>query len=314
MKTQFTFLLALFLAFSTQSVLAQTVDEYVEQAEAACDKDNYKAAIKIIDEAKAKGIHDPRLYFIEGNTHEELENYQEAFDAYNDGISTFPEDYKLLVSRGIFYLRMNKVDFAIADYNKAMKVADDDTTFHSILMNRAMAKQRKRDFAGAYEDMVRVYQFDSTNAAVVQNLGAICDEAGHGDQTLYYLHKALELDPTFYQININIGFKYQEMGEYAKANEYFDKVLEIDPKQALAYSNRSYNKLQLDDLRGAMKDIEKSLKLYPGNSYAYRIKALILLEMKKPAEACVEIEQALELGFTQQYGDEVKKLKAEHCQ
>lgn len=90
-------------------------------------------------------------------------------------------------------------------------------------------------------------------------------------------------------------------------------MLTLEPDEPLSYNNRAYNKYKLGDLKGALADVEKSIRLYPTNSYAFRNRALIYIAMKKNANACQDINKALELGFTTMYGDQVEKLKEEHC-
>jgi hypothetical protein len=62
-----------------------------------------------------------------------------------------------------------------------------------------------------------------------------------------------------------------------------------------------------------MRDINKSIKLMQQNSYAYKIRALINIENNKIDNACKDLIKETELGYTPQYGNEVKELKALHC-
>ena len=103
------------------------------------------------------------------------------------------------------------------------------------------------------------------------------------------------------------------MGDYQTAIQFFNKVLELDPNEPLGYSNRAYNRYKLGQLDSSLTDINLSLRLYPGNSYAYRTRSLIYLSLKDNAKACADMEEALRLGFTKMYGDEVERLKKEHC-
>lgn len=51
---------------------------------------------------------------------------------------------------------------------------------------------------------------------------------------------------------------------------------------------------------------------YELNSYAYKISALIEIENGKINNACNDLSKSSELGYTQQYGDEIDKLKSIH--
>jgi tetratricopeptide (TPR) repeat protein len=237
----------------------------------------------------------------------------EAYETFNEGIRRCPGSALLYMQRGNFFQSIAEFDQSIMDFTIALKYAESDTLKNALLNNRAASKISKRDFKGAYDDLLLAYAYDSTDITILVNLGMICDELGMGELTMGYLLRAIEVDSTFYPAYGNIGFKYQEMGQYDKAIEYFDKVLEMSPDEPLGYSNRSYCRLKTGDLKGAKSDIEKSLKLYPENSYAYRNRALIYLEEGRTDKACEDFKTALDKGFTEMYGDEVLKLRKEHC-
>jgi tetratricopeptide (TPR) repeat protein len=298
--------------FTSGLTFGQTANDFNVKAIDKSDEGNFKAALKEINNAIILDSLNTDFLNSKGYYLYELEQYQESYDVYSKAIAIEGNSHSY-DGRGIVLETVGEFNLAIEDYSMAINKAENDTIKYMELSNRAAAKMKLRDFQSAYEDLMNAYSFDSSDIAVLTNLGAVCDEIGKGEETLKYLLKAIEVDPEFYPAYGNIGFKYQEMGQYSKAIEYCNKVLEFDPNEPLGYSNRSYNLYKLGDLKGAHKDIDKSIKLYPGNSYAYRIKALIYLEEGKLEKACVNIQIALNKGFTSQYGDEVINLKNENC-
>ncbi|MFO7723406.1 MAG: tetratricopeptide repeat protein [Bacteroidales bacterium] len=301
------------LAFIIHLSVAQTAEQHYSSASDAFDQQKYKQALKSIDKALRLDSANASYYQFKSDLLKEQKQYMKAFETVNQGIRMCPKTSMLYLQRGNLLLGWQEYDQAIFDFTAAMAYAGNDTMKNSAITNRAAAKLKKRDFTGAYNDLMIAYQFDSTDLATLVNLGAICDEVGKGDETLKYLLKAVEVDSTFYPAYGNIGFKYQEMGQHEKAIAYFNKVLAMNPDEPLGYSNRSYNKLKTGDLKGAMSDIEKSIRLYPANSYAYRIRALIYLEEGRTDKACEDISTALSKGFTESYGDEVIQLQKKHC-
>lgn len=241
-----------------------------------------------------------------------LERFQSALISYSKAIEfdANPEAYE---GRGIVYDKIGRFDLAIEDHTQAILKAKSEEAKYTGYSNRASAKMGKRDFQGAYEDLILAYSFDSTNLYVLTNLGYVCDEIGKGQETLTYLFKAIELDSSFYPAYANIGFKYQEMEQHENAIHWFNKLLEYDENEPLGYSNRSYSKLKLGNLDGALSDINKSIELNPENSYAYRTKALIYLEEGKIDIACENLQIAIEKGFAITYGNEVLNLQKENC-
>ncbi|MEO9256937.1 MAG: tetratricopeptide repeat protein [Crocinitomicaceae bacterium] len=306
-------LLLIILIGTINTAYSQTAKDYKEEAINAYKQKDYSTALKAIEKSIKLDPKNPDSYCTKAQTLYELKKYKEAYQTYNDALAIFPKNYSLYFDRGNFHLTSQEFDFAIRDFTSAMEFAKNDTLKYTALLNRASAKLSRREFESCYDDLIRVYKFDSTNIGALTNLGAVCDEVGRGDETLKYLIKAVEVDSMFEVAYGNIGFKYQEMGQYEEAIKYFNKLLKINPDQPLGYSNRSYNKLKLGDLEGAMTDIEKSLKLYPANSYAYRIRALIYIEKGNTNKACIDLQTAIEKGFTVMYGDEVIELQKKYC-
>jgi len=294
-------------------VSSQTADDFYKSAEKYREQKNCVSAIKEIDKAIRLDSVNWEYYNIKADCLTKMGQYQDAFLVYTKGIKLNANDAYLYNNRGTLLINLSKFDYAIQDFTRALELSKDDSGRMMAFTNRAAAKLDKRDFNGAYDDLISAYKIDSTSVATLINLGAVCDEVGRGDETLKYLLKAIEVDPNFLGAYGNIGFKYQEMGQHEKAIEYYNKVLEFDPNEPLGFSNRAYNRMKLGDMKGALEDINKSIRIYPANSYAYRIRALIYIGLKDYDKACPDLQTALDKGFTVTYGEEVTNLQKKYC-
>jgi tetratricopeptide (TPR) repeat protein len=303
----------LILLYTSVQLTAQTKQEYYDKALELYDKENYKSALQQINLALRLDSVNLDYLFLKGNTLTSLKQYKEAYATFSRIIDITPHYAWAWNQRGLMLNTIQEFEYAIKDFTEGLKLSNPDSIQVSLYLNRGSAKINIRDFQGAYNDFKEAYKLDPTNIGVLNNLAAVCDEVGKGDSTLIFLNRILQIDSTFIGAYGNIGFKYQEMGDYTTAIKYFDKVLTLEPNEPLAFNNRAYNKYKQGDLKGALADVEKSLRLYPTNSYAFRNRALIYLAMKKNANACQDINKALELGFTTMYGDQMEKLKEEHC-
>lgn len=305
-------LLTLLSVFTLSFSFGQTANEYYLQSVEKANNGKFSAALKDMENAIKLDALNIDYYNSKAYLHYELEQFKEAYDDFSTAISIEPNSASY-DGRALVLETVGQFEFAIEDYNMAVKMADNDTVLSVALSNRSAVKMKVRDFQSAYEDLMQAYEIDSTDLGVLVNLGAVCDEIGKGDETLIYLLKAIVVDPDFYPAYANIGYKFQQMGMHKKAIEFYDKVLEFNSDEPLGYSNRSFNYYMLGELKKAHKDIDKSLKIYSSNSYAHRVKALIYLKEGKPEKACEYIQNALELGFTDRYGDEVLMLRNKFC-
>jgi len=293
--------------------IAQTVAEIFAEAEVALENENYKTALKKATYVIENDVPRADYFYVKARAELYLGNYQDAYDTYSRGIDDLPKSSKLYNDRGTLLYQLQNFDMALADYTKAIELAETDSIKCFIYSNRSTTKMSVRNFEGAYDDLMLAYNLDSTSLGVLTNLGVVCDEIGRGDETLKYLLKAVEIDSEYYGAYANIGFKYQNSGEHEKSVEYYNKVLELRPEEPLGFSNRAYSRMKLGDLKGAMDDVNKSLDIYPENAYAYRNRALIYIEMDKIKKACNDLQAAIDRGFTGMYGEEVEELLAKYC-
>ncbi|MDW3646602.1 MAG: tetratricopeptide repeat protein [Bacteroidia bacterium] len=303
----------IFLLFLTSLLIAQSKKNSYEEIWADISKNNFKKAQLKVDQLLDKNPKDFQAYLLKGEIFIGQSDIRSARAHYEAGLAKFPRNPGFFNERANFYKKILEFDHAIRDLDRAMELASTDTLRNHYLTNRGVAKIEKRDFHGAYEDLMISYAFDSTNIVTLTNLGALVDEIGREDETFFYLEKVIEIRPDFAPAYGNIGFRYQTIGKHEEAIKYFDKVLELKPNDPLGFNNRSYSKMKLGDLKGAMRDVQKSLEIYPGNAYAYRNRALIYLELKKKEKACDDLHRAEQLGFTTKYGDELKLLIIVNC-
>lgn len=285
-----------------------------EKAKTLLDEKKYEASLAILDKLIAADSTVADYYVHRGLVYQELRNLEKAYLDFTGAIQLDPFNPLHYMRRGTILYAVQLPDEAISDDTKALNLmGSKDTLRYSVLINRGSAKAMKRDFKGAFEDYWQVYQYDSSNLAVMINLGAVMDELGRGDETIPILERAIKLYPNDVGGYGNLAFRYSRKGDYKKALELCNKVLELDPTEPLAYNNRGEVKYRMNDLDGALKDINKSLEIYPANSYAYRNRALVHLAKKEERKACADLAKAVELGFTQMYGEEVEQLAKQHC-
>lgn len=306
--------LILFLFIFT-NLSAQSAKEFQNLAIEAFKEKKHDLAISLIESAIQLDATIADFYLNKAIYLQENNQYVEAFNTYNSAITKFSTNTYLFNGRGVLLISMGEFDLAIESFTDQLKITPKDSLkiYTGALLNRAAAKGKKRDFNGSYKDLKLALKIEPNNVSVLWHLGSVCDEIGKGDETLTYLLKALEVDPSLISINVNIGFKYQVMEKYKESISYFDIAITHDSNDALAYSNRAYSWLKLGNIDNALLDINKSIALYPANSYAYRIRALIYIETKEIIKACNELHTALDKGFKISYGNEVNTLLAKYC-
>ncbi len=242
-----------------------------------------------------------------------LDNFKEAFGLLNTSIQRFPKSIKLIQLKALILSEMRRFEEEAEAWTQSLGVVSDDTLFHYFLGNRGMAYFRSGKVKKAELDMRKAYAFDSTNVGIVSNMVQLEYRLGNTAEAKRLLNKAYAMGPEEYATLNNMGLFLQKEGDYEASIQWLERALELNSKEAYGWSNQAFNYYKTGDLKKAEKYIEKSLKLDPGNSWAYKNKGLILQAKGQTQEACRQFDIALELGYTNQYGDEVQKLKQEYC-
>ena len=127
-----------------------------------------------------------------------------------------------------------KYEDAVKFYDKAI---DIDKEYTKAFNNRGLAKLKLKDYEGAEDDFITVLVLDPSNVTVRINLGNLEIRRNDPEQAIFYLSKAIEINPNLPKVFNNRGLAYQDKGEPEKAIDDFEKALSLDPEHASAYDN-----------------------------------------------------------------------------
>lgn len=219
---------------------------------------------------------------------EYLKNKKLAIDCFTQGIK-------------------NKPDYTHAFYNRGLAENDvfeltSDTTYEKSALNDfSKALTYDLNFAPAFQSRAAIYDLYSERFTNINK-----------DSCTYYFalalsdyQRALDLNPTLYDVYINRGVAYGKYGDFTRSIEDFNTYMEKNPDNASAYSNRglAYNGLKQYDL--ALKDFARSIELDTANEGAHFNRAITYraigdIEPKKRKEylllAREDISRCIELN------------------
>jgi len=312
MKNKSFLLILIFLLISFAS-FSQTASDFISEANAKFDEQDYKSSIKILSKAIRIFPDNEKLYIKRGDTFYEMDDLETAFYDYSKAIDLNPKRTNTYNKRAIILYQFQMPDEAILDYNKALEYVENDTLKYVIINNRGNSFVMKRDFQAAYDNYIQVLNFNPNDIGALINIGAVLDDLGRNKEAIKYLEKVIDLEPDDIGGYLNLGYKYMMLEEYEDALDYYNKALEIDEHNPLVFSNKAYTYYKLGKIDEALIYINKSLNTYPTNSFAFKNRALIYIAKNKKKLACKDLLRAKELRFSEMYGDEVDILILNHC-
>lgn len=285
------------------------------QADTLFEHQEWKAARKIYDRIIDAGDAPATAYHRRAVCNDRLGVDRElVLPDLAEALRRDPKLFKALLFRARMYKNNLMFPRAIDDLTVALTCAPDTEGVVDCLADRGSAYNSIRSFDLAIADYRQALELDTAAYYVMGRLANTLDEIGQLEEALSLQKRYVAHEPDEYTGYMNVGFYLGKAGRYEEALVWYEKAIEHGGVEyALVWNNRGYAKYKLGDLNGALKDIRKSLDLRSWNSYAYRNLALVYIAQGKKGDACTALEDALKWGFTEEHGDEVKLLYADHC-
>ncbi len=131
---------------------------------------------------------------------------------------------------------------------------------------------------------------------VYNNLAGAYTDAGHSNQALSYLNKAIKLNPKFALAFNNRGNAYGKLGQYQKAISDFNKAIELNPKDATAFNNRGTAYGRLGQYQQAISNFNKVIELNPINAKAFNNRGNAYCGLGQHQRAISDFNKAIELN------------------
>lgn len=224
-----------------------------------------------------------------------------------------PGNFKALVVRAKRFEHHLMFDRAVADLEVAIPHAPDTTNLKKALNDLAWDRVNMRDFDQAIEVLHRIQAMDSTDTRSMNTLALALEELGQVDEAYRQLQRFIAADTNAMEGYHNLAYFLSKHDRHQEALAVWNKIERRERNDAYFWNNRGYTKLKLGDAKGALKDIQHSLEMDKSNSYAYRNLGLTYQAMGRKDDACDAFEKALAYGFTERFGDEVKKTHDTYC-
>ncbi len=164
---------------------------------------------------------------------------------------------QFLLDRGNSYIRRDKYDEAIRDFDEAIRLSPDSV---ALLRNRGTAYRIRGEKAGP--------QLDKRSQGKEVGHSAEDFELAIRDYT-----QAIKLNPKLTQAYFQRGLTYVDMREAARAIPDFDAAIKLEPKNGMFLKTRCGAKTIVGELQAALADCAIALKttdVWRGETLAWR--------------------------------------------
>ncbi|MCP4349388.1 MAG: tetratricopeptide repeat protein [Desulfobacterales bacterium] len=124
-------------------------------------------------------------------------------------------------------------------------------------------KKIKRQYQKAYRELDAV-EWDEKAAELFKN-----GKFTNPKKALFYINKAIELDPNWAVAYSHRGIAYASLGNYHRAIKELTKAIELDPNYTKARSNRGGYLIKIKKYDSAIKDLTNAINIDPTYAKSY---------------------------------------------
>ena len=215
-----------------------------------------------------------------------------ALADYNKAIELDPNNAEAYISRGIAWVSTHRLNNALADFSKAIELDPKNVAAYT---GRGAVRQGKRELDKALADYNKAIELDPNNALAYMSRSAMWRDRGEFDKAIVDSNKALELDSENVGIYINRALMRASKGELEKALEDYNKSIELDPNNTLVYIGRGSMWRDRGEFEKALTDCNKAVELAPNYAEAYNNRGLVWHGKHEFDKAIADFNKAIEL-------------------
>lgn len=221
---------------------------------------NHQLAADLIAQAIAINPKVAEPYFNRGNALASLNRLDEAIASYDKAIDINRRYVDAHCNRGIALQRLGRLEAAIASYDKAIRFK---TGHVQAQQNRAIALQELGRYEEALAGYRRVSAFMPDNAAAHYNSGVALHHLERYDEALVSYDRALALDANYAEAYANRGVALHELARSDEALASYDRAIGIIPEYSEAYFNRANTLTDIGQLESAIAGYRQAIEANP---------------------------------------------------
>jgi len=169
------------------------------------------------------------IQYFNGMRHNVDGNYKEALPCFEQAVSLYPYNGRILHALGTTYYNLGILNTAEEILQRTTKYLIDATTFY----NLGLVYSRAGLFSKAEEEFKYAVYLIPKFTKAYYNLGYLYFNQEKYDDTIEQWNKILEIEPNFlnkYVVLNNLGIVYQKKQMPDKALEYFLEALQLAPE------------------------------------------------------------------------------------
>jgi tetratricopeptide (TPR) repeat protein len=240
------------------------------------------------------GVHSQaQLLCAVGNAFLQKGRLDEAITQYDKALKIAPDYAEAWYDLGLALDQMGRLDEAITHYRKAVQLNPPFPYAYNNLGNALMQKGKADEAIAQYQTAL-TFQPDFTLALF--NLGNALLQKGGLDEAIAQYQKVLQLKPDHPQAHNNLGTALLQEGKVDEAITQYQAALQLNPDSADARHSLGDALLQKHDWEGAVASYLQALKINPKSGDVYANLGAALFQTGRTQEAIASWQHSLEIN------------------
>ena len=244
----------------------------------------------------------------------DLERFEEAIPILDDALKYTDDKEGLKIIHfhlGVSYFRLDELDKAICEFEKAREYNDDPSLLLQIAncYDIANLKEKALDVLKEYSEIV---PYNQDVKKKIENLKREINEPDSDEiynnkclalinqyrfnEAIECYDKALKINPNNVKAWNNKAFALHNLNRLDEAIECYDEALKIDPNFISALNNKAFALRTLNRLYEAIECYDRVLRINPNDFNAWNNKAFSLHELNRSDEAIECYDKSLKIN------------------
>lgn len=198
----------------------------------------------------------------------------------------------ILYNRGVYYLKKNKDNDALTDFNWTLTLDPENIEAYK---NRGGIYLRQGKYNEALSDFKKILELQPDAPANYFNLGQALANLNQLDDAIRNYDQALKMAPDYADVYHHRGLAYSKQKLWDRALDDLERAISLDPKNSQIYYNRALIYEQTEVTDKALTDYSKSIELNPLYPEVYNNRGILYAKQEKWAEAIADFQKSIEL-------------------
>jgi tetratricopeptide (TPR) repeat protein len=270
-----------------------SVNDFLQQAQDAEQRGDYRAAIDFLDKASRRRPNDADLHRRAARLLVFTNQPEKAEQRARKGLEIDPNH---LPSKAVLCLAVDWLKRDQEAIELCNQVVAADPKYSTGFAYLAEAQADSGDFASAKSSAETAIDLDPQNPDALRALGYAFDVFGRYDDALYHYQRSLERDPNQPHVMNAIGRIYLIQGNADNAIKTFQRVIEVDPGNDEAYFQVGGAYQFLGEFGKARVALDKAVELNPLRLRAWTRRGEILFAQRGYFDAIDDYMQAITIS------------------